>query len=133
MTPEPTREAREAIAAANRAFMDAFARRDAAGMAALYTADGQLLPTHSDVVTGTAAIQAFWQAVMGMGIEDAVLETVELTAHGDAAHEVGRYTLRGSGGQVLDQGKYVVIWQHDRGTWKLHRDIWNSSLPAAQP
>jgi uncharacterized protein (TIGR02246 family) len=123
---------REAITAGNRSFMAAFARRDAAEMAALYTANGQLLPTNSDVVTGPQAIQAFWQMVMGMGIQEATLETVEAEAHGDTAYEVGRYTLRGEGGQLLDQGKYVVIWKREGGQWKLHRDIWNTNLPAGQ-
>ena len=35
--------------------------------------------------------------------------SVEGTSH--TAHEVGRYTLQGEGGQVLDMGKYVVIGQ----------------------
>jgi uncharacterized protein (TIGR02246 family) len=133
MSTEQTGTVREAIASANANFMSAFARRDAAGMAALYTPDGQLLPTGSDVVDGPQAIEAFWQAVMGMGIKEATLDTVEVEAHGDAAYEVGRYTLKGDGGQLLDQGKYVVIWKRDGGQWKLHRDIWNSSLPAVQP
>jgi ketosteroid isomerase-like protein len=30
----------------------------------------------------------------------------------------------------VDQGKYIVIWKQDGGQWKLHRDIFNSSLPA---
>jgi hypothetical protein len=41
------------------------------------------------------------------------------------------YRLQGAGGQVLDMGKYVVIWKQEAGQGKLHRDIWNSSRPAA--
>jgi ketosteroid isomerase-like protein len=126
-------ETRNAIAAANRIFMSAFARGDAAGLAALYTATAQLLPTHSEPVTGTQAIRTFWQTVIDMGIKEGTLETLELEDHGDTAHEVGRYTLRGEAGQVLDRGKYVVIWKREGGQWKLHRDIWNSSLPASPP
>lgn len=133
MTTPQTENIREAITTANRRFMDAFTRGDAAGMAALYTPDGQLLPTGTDFITGTQAIQSFWQTIMGMGIQEATLETAEVEAHGDTAHEVGRYTLRGEGGQVLDQGKYIVIWKRAGGQWKLHRDIWNSSVPAASP
>jgi ketosteroid isomerase-like protein len=67
---------------------------------------------------------------MGMGIAEATLKTIELEAHGDTANEIGAYTLRAGDGGVLDQGKYVVIWKREGGQWKLHRDIWNSSLPA---
>lgn len=34
-------------------------------------------------------------------------------------------------GNVADRGKYLVIWNRDGATWKLHRDIWNTSMPAA--
>ena len=69
----------------------------------------------SDFVTGTEAIQEFWQAVMDMGIKTATLESAELEVHGDNAIEVGRYSLGGEGGQVLDNGKYVVIWKQEGG------------------
>jgi uncharacterized protein (TIGR02246 family) len=123
-------EVRDAIAAADDMFGSAVGRGDAAGVAALYTEDGQLLPPNSDVVTGRQAIQTVFQGLMDMGIKGAKLESVEVEAHGDTAIEVGRYTLQGEGGQVLDSGKYIVIWKHVEGQWRLHRDIFNSSLPA---
>jgi uncharacterized protein (TIGR02246 family) len=120
-----------AIAAVNENSMAAFKRGDAAGMADFYTENGQLLPTGSDFVTGKAAIQAFWQAAIDMGIAKTVrLEIVEVEAHGDIAIEIGKYTDSGGAGNVIDRGKYVVIWKQEGGQWKLHRDIWNSSLPA---
>ena len=116
-----------AITSANESFMETYGRGDAAGMAQLYTTDGQLLPTGSDVVTGHGGIEAFWGAVMEMGIATARLETVELEGHGDTAIEVGRYALGTADGEVADEGKYIVIWKSQAGTWKLHRDIWNTS------
>ena len=98
-------------------------------MAALYTEDGQVLPPNADVVTGREGIQAFWQALMDMGIQEALVETVEVEGHGETVIEVSRYTLQGEGGAVLDRGKYIVIWKQVGGEWKLHRDIFNSSMP----
>ena len=123
-------EIRDAIAAANGNFMATFKRGDTAGMAALYTEKGQLLPPNSDFVAGREAIKAVWQSVMEMGIKDAKLETVELEVHGDTAIEVGKYALSGEGGQVMDSGKFVVIWKQEGGRWRLHRDIWTSSVSA---
>jgi len=120
----------DAIVAADETFMTTFSRGDMAGMAALYTESGQLFPPNSDVVTGKQALQATFQAFMDMGIKTIKLETVEVEGYGDTASEVGRYTLAGEGGQVLDRGKYIVIWKEEAGQWKLHRDIFNSSLPA---
>lgn len=124
-------QARPGIEAANRQFMEAFGRGDASGVARLYTSSAQLLPAHGDFVVGTPAIQRFWQGAMDMGLKEAILETAELEAHGDTAHEVGRYTLKAAGGREADAGKYLVIWKLEGGTWKLHRDIWTTSRPAA--
>ena len=123
-------EIRDAIVAANETFMTAFSRGDAASIAAAYTERGQILPPNSDVIAGRQGIQTFWQGVMNMGLKGVKLETVEVEGYGSAANEVGRYTLQGEGGQVVDTGKYVVIWKLEAGQWKLHRDIWNSSRPA---
>jgi ketosteroid isomerase-like protein len=68
---------------------------------------------------------------MDMGIKTAKLETIELEGQGDAALEVGKYTLSGEGGMVIDSGKFIVVWKKQGGKLKLHRDIWNSSMPAS--
>jgi ketosteroid isomerase-like protein len=69
---------------------------------------------------------------MDMGIKEVKLEIVEIEAYGDIAIEVSKYTLQGEGGQALDTGKYIVIWKQEGGQWKLHRDIFNSSMPAPE-
>ena len=122
-------EIRNAIAATNANFLEAFSRGDAAGLAATYTSNGQALPSNSDIIEGRTALQGFWEAVLDMGIKSATLETVELDIQGNTAIEIGKYTMQGSGGQILDKGKYLVVWKQEDGQWKWHRDIWNSSMP----
>lgn len=129
MTPSALTEIGDAIATADKRFMDALGKGDAAGLTALYAENAQLLPTNSDFVTGKEAIQAFWQAGIDMGIKGAKLETIEVEGHGDTAYEVGKYTILGEGKAVIDAGKYVVIWKQEKGQWKLYRDIWNTSMP----
>lgn len=123
-------DVRVAIEAANVQWMAKFSQGDSAGLAALYTANGQLFPTHSDMVSGTQAIAQFWQGAIHAGIKQAKLVTVEVEGHGETAYEVGTYTLMGDGDKVLDSGKYVVVWKRQNGQWKLHRDIWNTNQPA---
>jgi uncharacterized protein (TIGR02246 family) len=126
-------DVRAAIEAANKKWEAAASRSDGPGVAALYTAHGQLLPAQSDFVNGTQPIGQFWQAVFDSGIKGASLTTVEVEGHGNTAHEVGKYELRGADGKVLDHGKYVVIWKKEGASWKLHRDIWTTSaVPAKQ-
>ncbi len=117
------------IEAANKVFMATFKQGDAAGLAALYTEDGQLMPPNAGFMTGRPAVQAFWQAVMDMGVKEAVIDIIEVEDHGDTAIEVSRFKLFAEGAQELDQGKFIVIWKRVDGQWKLHRDIFNSSNP----
>ena len=121
---------RSAISAADEKFMGAFNQSDAASLASFYTENAQLLPSNSDFVTGKQAIQDFWQGAMDMGIKSAKLEIVEVEGMGGTAYEVGKYTLYAEDDKMLDSGKYVVIWKkQEDGQWKLHRDIWNTSMP----
>jgi uncharacterized protein (TIGR02246 family) len=126
-----TSDTRREIESANAQIMSAFRRSDATAIANKYTSAAQLLPANTDFVRGTAAIKAFWQSVMNMGVKSASLETIEVEDHGDTAIEVGRYRLLAAGDALVDQGKYIVVWKNENNTWKLHLDIWTTSQPAA--
>ena len=129
MTQTGSGELWDAINAANEVFVATYNQGDAAGLAALYTKDGQMLAPNAPLMTGHEAVQGFWQAVMDMGIEKAAIFTGEVEDHGDTAIEVSSYKLFGAGDQELDQGKFIVVWKQVDGEWKLHRDIFNSSNP----
>ena len=67
----------------------------------------------------------------GFGFEGKplIVESLEVESAGDLAYEMGRYTLY-AGDNDVDKGKYVLIWKHEAGQWRIHRDIVNSSRPA---
>jgi uncharacterized protein (TIGR02246 family) len=120
---------RAAVEANNRKFEQAFHRGDAAGIAALYSGNARILPPGSEMMQGRAAIQAFWQAAMDLGIKEAELETLDVEEGGEQlAREIGRYVLTIQQGSetVKRPGKYVVVWKQEGGDWKLDVDIWNS-------
>jgi ketosteroid isomerase-like protein len=120
------------ITEANKGFMEAFNNGDANALSKNYTSNAKLYPSNSDVIEGQEAIEGFWNAVMTMGINKALLKTVSAESFGDIAIEEGRYELYVEGDQIADQGKYIVIWEKEDGQWKLHQDIWNTSNPAPQ-
>ena len=124
-------DARAAIEAANAKFSAAWAKKDAAALSALYTANATLLPPNTTHATGTEAILEFWKAAMAAAPPAVKLTSTEVEAHGDTAHEVGTYQMFATDGKVVDKGKYVVVWKREGGQWKLHRDIWSSDMPPA--
>jgi ketosteroid isomerase-like protein len=125
-------EIRKKIEKANQKFGENVRKGDAKAIANLYTDGASLLPAAMKSVDGKKAIEEFWGgAIKGMGLKDAILKTVELLGSGDTYTERGEYVLKlESGGKAMeDKGKYIVVWRNSSEGWKLHWDIWTSSLP----
>jgi uncharacterized protein (TIGR02246 family) len=105
------------IAEAHRRLEQAFNRGDAAAVATLYTEDATLLPPGADLLSGRGAAQARWQAAYDAGARNISLDPASVETWGDAAREIGRFTLEapGRGGQTARvEGKYVVVWKRRR-------------------
>ena len=128
-----TAAAKAAIDAGNKKFSDAVASGNAASVAGLFTEDATVMPPNSEPVKGRPAIEKLFQAMIAAGIKGVALTAQEVEAHGDTATEVGVYSVKDSTGKEMDRGKYMTVWKRAQGQWKLHRDIWNSSMPAGMP
>jgi uncharacterized protein (TIGR02246 family) len=124
----------QAIEEANLKFGEAVRAGDGATLAGLYTEDARLLPPNSEMIQGRAGIEAYWAGGFQMGIKNIVLTTVELMGMGDLVCEIGKaqVSIQPEGLDAIeDSGKYLVVWKKgEDGMWRLHVDIWNSSLPA---
>ena len=126
-------EIKKAIEQVDQKFVEAGRNHDAAAMAKLYTEDACILAPNTEMIRGRQAIQEFWgQGLKQMGFKDIKLTTVELFGSGDTVNAIGNYYLKFKpGGQELmeDKGKYIVIWKKTPKGWKMHWDMWNTSLP----
>ena len=118
-----------AIDQANRNWITAFNKGDAAAIARLYTEQATILPPGAPMAKGRAAIEKFWQGAIQNGIKNAALQTLNLEQHGRLAREIGRYSLDVPDAEkklVRVEGKYVVIWKKIGPAWMLDTDIWNA-------
>ena len=120
---------KETIMAADAAWSAGVAKGDAKAVAEIYSANGQILAGGSDPVKGTAAITKFVQGVLDEGVSSVALTTLEVVGQGRYATEVGSYVMSDKAGKEIDHGKYMELWRLEKGEWKLHRDIFNSSVP----
>jgi uncharacterized protein (TIGR02246 family) len=107
----------------NAAFRSAFLAGDADKVAALYSADAQVVAPGAPIASGRAAIAAFWKGAMA-GVKDVQLATRAVESQGDLAVEDGTATLTAPDGKQASS-RYVVVWKRAQGKWQLHRDIWN--------
>jgi ketosteroid isomerase-like protein len=89
-----------------------------------YAEDAQLLPPHSPLIRGRAAIRGFWEAFLAKGATDFLLDTEQVVASGDLAYGTGRYELTMGGAR--QEGKYVVVYQRQEdGGYKAVVDAFN--------
>ena len=120
---------RSGIEAANKRFVEAFSKGDAARIAAMYAEGARVLPPNSPMVQGRQRIQELWQSFINTGAK-LMLSTSDVEAQGNVVYEVGTYELIFPDNK-RDAGKYVVIWRRQKRDWKLAVDIWNSNMPAS--
>ncbi|HET7115741.1 MAG TPA: hypothetical protein VFI29_04595, partial [Hanamia sp.] len=57
------------------------------------------------------------------------LKTIKVWGDSSILAEEGTYRISGKNKNLLDKGKYIVLWKQEAGNWKMYRDIWTSDLP----
>ncbi|MDB5042013.1 MAG: hypothetical protein JWN27_2739 [Candidatus Eremiobacteraeota bacterium] len=123
--------AKEGIGKFNETVTAAFRNQDAAAMASLWTENTRVLPPGQEMMTGRAAIQAYWQSGFDQGAYDLVLESREIKSLGDGvAYEIGRNIVRvrtADGSSIDVPGKSLCIFRCEGdGVWRADVDIFNS-------
>ncbi len=135
MKSHNTDEVRAAIAAIDKKFMEDVNRGDAAAGAAAYTDDAVLMPPNHSPLEGKQAIRKYL-AEIGSQLQASnfQLSILEVDVQGDTTIVRGTYsssfTVPGTDAPMEDRGKTLNVWKRQAdGSWKLHRDIWNSNMP----
>ena len=111
-------------------FNEEMQRGDSNALAAHYAADAMIMPPNSETVNGKNAI-AVWGGAVRMGVKGFKLNTSDVAGGGDIYTETGTFEMTGAENKTLDKGKYITVWKKENGTWKIYRDIWNTSMPMA--
>ncbi|WP_207513786.1 YybH family protein [Longitalea luteola] len=125
-------KARAAIESDNAKFMEEAKRGDSNALAAHYTTDGWLMFNNAEPFKGKDIVSA-WGGVIRMGMKDLKITTQDVIGSAEVLAETGTYEMIGANNKTLDKGKYVVVWKPENGTWKIYRDIGNSSMPMKKP
>ncbi|MFO1426522.1 MAG: nuclear transport factor 2 family protein [Steroidobacteraceae bacterium] len=111
----------------------AFNRDDAAACAAVFAADGQVLPEAGPAIVGQEALQQYFVGEVSREISYD-LHTSMQVVRGDLAVEQGTYVMRNVRlGTDVEAGKYLTVWRRIGDTWKISRLIYNNDhAPAAR-
>jgi len=130
-----TDEVRAAIEAIDKKFVEDVNRGNAAAGAAAYTDDAILMPPNHSPLEGKQVIEKYL-AEIGSQLQASnfQLSILEVDVQGDTTIVRGTYsysfTVLGKDAPMEDRGKTLNVWKRQvDGSWKLHRDIWNSNIP----
>jgi ketosteroid isomerase-like protein len=123
--------AKEGISKFNETVTAAFRKQDTVTMASLWTENTRVLPPGQEMITGRAAVQAFWQGGFDQGAYDVVLESSEIKSLGDGvAYEIGRNIVRvrmADGSSIDVPGRSLCIFRREAdGVWRADVDIFNA-------
>ncbi len=130
-----TAEVRAAIAAIDKKFMEDANRGDAAAGAAAYTDNAILMPPNHSPLEGKQAIEKYLTEIASQfQASNFQLSILEVDVQGDTTIVRGTYsanfTIPGVDAPMEDRGKTLQVWKKQAdGSWKIHRDIWNSNMP----
>lgn len=117
-----------AIAAASRAFSDAYVGGDTARLADLYTDDALVLPP-GQTVQGRGAIQRYFGPGPRRVNLAHAMTSERLDVQGDIATDVGEWsnTWRiGDEDAQTASGRYLVVWRRGPdGRWRMVYDMWH--------
>ncbi len=122
-----------AIDSANQAFLGALQAGDTARATMNYDAEAILMMPGDEAWTASNMHQKMVEFMSTYTIKDAKLtSTAPLILTGDYAIETGTFewTMQPKTGKpITDKGKYLTVWKKQAdGTWKIVRDINNTSL-----
>jgi len=124
----------EAIDKVRAAHVAALNAGDAVAWAGQFTDDGVQMPPNAPANIGKTMIGSWSGAFLDHFHLQFALEVDEVHVLGEWAFERGGYTIsldpKAGGPPMQDIGKYITVYQQKAGdTWRMARDIWNSSNP----
>jgi ketosteroid isomerase-like protein len=120
--------AKSFIDSMNTKFSEHLAAGDSFALASLYWPNAELLLDNSEAVKGSDIVKA-WGSAMRMGVKEIALTTRDITGSPTFIIETGDYEMKDGVQQIIDKGKYVVVWEKRNDQWKIYRDIGCTSLP----
>ena len=125
-------EARKAIAASNEIYFQSFAKNDSAIFIDRYAGDCRILAPNSAPFEGHTGAAAFFRlAYDKIGLRNGKFITTAIFGDGkDFVTEEGVWQSFDAGGNLFDNGKFLVLWKRTTDGWKMFRDSFSSDRTA---
>ncbi|RPA68587.1 nuclear transport factor 2 family protein [Cyclobacteriaceae bacterium YHN15] len=93
---------------------------DSIALGNMYTVNAEVLPS----IVGRDNITKVIGGMIRDGITGSSFKTVHLWGDEQLLVEEGRATWSNKNGEIVDTGRYLLVWQKEEGEWKILRDTW---------
>jgi uncharacterized protein (TIGR02246 family) len=111
-------EAREVVEGVKQQWVDLVSQQDAAGLAQLFTEDGQFF-YEGGVTEGREALEEMFGTFFDSGLVESSVPVSEAWLLGDTAFAVGEATNVDAQGEF--SGNFLEIFKQEDGEWKIYR------------
>jgi ketosteroid isomerase-like protein len=123
---------RAIIVQQNKQFTDAHVTGDVAAIDAMFLPDARSYPPGAAAAIGIDAIHALTVDFLKAGITEFREETTAFYGNAEYVVDEGTYSLKYGEG-LTERGKYINVWKHTNGSWRIQANIWNADPPASTP
>lgn len=127
-------EARKAIDESNAIYFSSFAKNDSSIFINRYAEDACLMPANSPMMCGRVAITKFFRAKYNKGYRGGEFITTAVYGDGNeyvTEEAIGR--IFDATGQLMSEGKILVLWKRTSGGWKMFRDSFSGDNDPCKP
>ena len=120
-------EVKSFIGRQNTQYNERFSASIPEALQSRYTTDACIFPPGQPRICGIPGITSFFYSNgenRGMKIQ---FDQIKILGNEFQITEEGEYKMYGKLGQLLDIGKFLTLWKKEGETWKIYREIWNTS------
>lgn len=140
--PEPTpapevakidlAQVRTDIQALENSWAEALAAKDMEKLMAIFADNAVSLPNNEPILVGKEAIRKSQEAQWAKSKDKRSykFDVLDVFAEGNMVVEVGKSTYMNEKGEVIGNGKYMVLYEKRDGKYLVLREMYNDDMPA---
>ncbi|GHE74656.1 YybH family protein [Roseivirga thermotolerans] len=119
----------EAIAAASKAFSQAYVAGNLEQQMSFYTQDAVIMPGNREMIRGKEKVTDYWRLPASVRVLEHSATPVQIEFSGNLAKDYGYYqgkSVRNNTDTISFRGQYLIIWRKEAdGQWRMSADMWS--------
>lgn len=122
---------RTQILAVNAQLAESCGSGNTTAISALFADDAQILTPAPQAARGKSGVQSFFKSAFNFGVKRVKLDVEEVGGERNLAYQTGTIALFNDKGEVIKEGRYVILLKKVKNEWKIFRLMSNDRSGAA--